>query len=138
MKPYRKTYAPIIWWTFGTFAGLLILALATTDFLSVADGTRLTLLAAMLSIDILMAIIYFGEHIYWLNGGPSFEQAKNAGSEARRAYALPFLRRFLIATLIYLAYMILAHFMQWPIVGDIAVMTGVCIITALSTCRIRL
>lgn len=42
------------------------------------------LMFMVIAIDGLMWMIYVGEYSYWINGGPSFEEAKVAGSEKEK------------------------------------------------------
>lgn len=135
MKEYRKTYKPLAGWAIALVAVLLAIAA-----LPIHDGallTRLTMLATVLMILLLMAIIYIGEYVYWINGGPTFEQARDAGSAARKAYAWAHLRAFLWGGAASAALMLLSAMAHWPVGVDIA---GVClcvIIAAFSTIRVK-
>ena len=135
MKTYRKTYKPLVGWAIALVAVLLCIAA-----LPLADGallTRLTMLATVLMIILLMAIIHFGEYAYWINGGPTFEQARDAGSAARKAYTWAHLRAFLWSGAASAALMTVSAIAHWPIGADIV---GVClsvIAAAFSTIRIQ-
>lgn len=136
MKAYRKTYKPLILWCIALPAVLLAISL-----LPIANGamlTRLTLLTMVVMLILLMAIIYFGEYVYWINGGPTFEQARAADSQTRKAYAWAHLRAFLWSGAASFALITISCIAHWPIGVDI---TGVClcvIIAAFSTIRIQL
>ena len=107
-KEYKKTYLPLILWiilyTVIIIAGVILLdkyiAVSTKIF------TDLTCLITIFTLDILFYIMYQGEYAYWINGGPSFEKAKEAGSEARKKYLLNHLKIFLKMTILCLLYFI--------------------------------
>lgn len=137
MKQYRKTYKPFIAWMLAMFIGLPALSLLPAPFGDGACLTRLTLLATLLALDALMALIYFGESVYWINGGPTFEQARDAGSRARKAYAWAHLKRFLIGTGAAIAAMIAAHMAALPVWVDFISVCLAMVVAALSTMGIK-
>lgn len=137
MKEFRKTYKPLIGWMIGMCIGLAALTNLTAMFVSGALLTRLTLLGGLAALDVLMAMIYFGEYVYWINCGPTFEQARDAGSAVRKAYARAHLRAFLWGTAIAAACMIVSHIANWPIGIDIAITIAAMIVSALSTIRVK-
>lgn len=61
-------------------------------------STKVSALAVLIILSIglyiLMLIIYKGEYVCWINGGPSYEEAKLAGSEKRKEYARAHLDKF--------------------------------------------
>ena len=88
MKEYKKTYWPLIAWCLAMVPAMLAVMPASELF---GMGQRETM-ALMMAIIVLMLLLLFwmvwkGEYVYWINGGPSFEEAKAAGSEVRREYA---------------------------------------------------
>ena len=135
MKEYRKTYKPLIGWVIALFAVMLAIAMLPIE--SGAILTRLTLLGMIVMLIALMVIVCSGEYVYWINGGPTFEQARDAGSDARKAYAWAHLRAFLWGGAASAALMLISAVARWPIGVDIV---GVClcmIVTAFSTIRIK-
>ena len=137
MNEYRKTYRPFIVWIPLLCAVLLAAAILPAPFVSGETQTRITVIATLVMLDVLMLIIYRGEYVYWINGGPSFEQARDSGSAARKAYALAHLKPFLWATLISAALMAASALMNWPVWTDALGACAVLVIAALSTTRIK-
>lgn len=138
MKEYQKTYWPLIVWALA----LLPLMLGTALLAEHAGLDSRAMTALMMAVVVIMLIglmwiILKGGYVYWINGGPSFEEAKAAGSEARREYArkhLDAMRKGGAAALALLAaeYALGAH----EILMILSV--GVCvIIAAVSTIRIK-
>lgn len=137
MKEYRKTYKPFIAWIILFFVVLLAVGILPAPFVSGKILLWLIMAAMMLMLDALMLLIWHGEYVYWINGGPTFEQARDAGSRARKAYALAHLRAFLWATLVSLLLLTLSPLFDWPVWADITGTCAVLIIAALSTIRIK-
>lgn len=137
MKEYRKTYRPFIAWILLLFAVLLAAVILPAPFVSGETQTQITVIATLVMLDVLMLIIYRGEYVYWINGGPSFEQARDAGSAARKAYALAHLKPFLWATLVSAALMFASLLLDWPVWTDALGACGALIIAALTTTRIK-
>lgn len=136
-QEYQKTYKPLSGWLILLFAVLLAVGILPAPFVSGETLTRMTMLATLLMVDGLMLIIWRGEYVYWLNSGPTFEQARDAGSEARKAYALAHLKPFLWATPPVCLLMILSLRLAWPAWIDITCTCAALIIADLSTIRIK-
>lgn len=136
-KEYRKTYRPFIVWILLLFTVLLVAGILPAPFVSGETLTRLTVIATLIMLDVLMIIIYRGEYVYWINGGPSFEQARDAGSAARKAYALAHLKPFLWATLIAAVLMTASALLNWPVWIDALGACAALVTAALSTVRIK-
>lgn len=137
MKEYRKTYKPFIYWMIGMVAGLLALSILPDPFIDGDSLLRLVMLGVLLSLDILMAIIYFGEYVYWINGGPTYEQARDAGSDARKAYARAHLRAFLLGTWLAVIAMAAAYICKWSTWVDICAVCIAMVAAAISTIHIK-
>lgn len=58
-----------------------------------ATAASMAVLTVML--DALFALILAGGYVYWINGGPSFEEAREVGAEMRREYAWKHFRTML-------------------------------------------
>lgn len=135
-KEYIKTYKPFIAWLIGfpvieTIIGKGLSNLSTKI-------TVLTLLIIMvISIYILMFIIYIGEYVYWINGGPNYEEAKLAGSEKRKEYAKAHLDIFLKMMLISFLYGIISLLFKFSIWVDILLISLIVIIAAFLTIPIK-
>ncbi len=138
-KEYKKTYLPLILWiilyTVIIIAGVILLdkyiAVSTKIF------TDLTCLITIFTLDILFYIMYQGEYAYWINGGPSFEKAKEAGSEARKKYLLNHLKIFLKMTILCLLYFVVSYFFKISFWIDFIVFLSATIIAAFFTIPIK-
>lgn len=86
---------------------------------------------------VLSLIIYLTECVYWFNG-TSYEEAKEAGSERRKKYALEHMKRFCLFALVYLIYTVVSLWLKIPFGIDITIAGIGIIIVALSTIRIKL
>lgn len=88
MKEYKKTYWPLIAWCVA-LVPVMLGTISAAECMKLSDAALVALMMAsvILMLLVLFWMIWKGEYVYWINGGPSFEQAKAAGSEARRDYA---------------------------------------------------
>ena len=134
MEIYEKSYRGLILWTI-LFPALVIAAC----FVPVESEqvTILSLNVANLGITALMAMIVRNESVYWINS-VTFEQAKKASSEARRAFALAHLRRFAWFSAVFLLYSAAAWRLSLPWWPTVLVFALGLIAAGLSTVRIRL
>ena len=131
---YRKSYAALVVFF------ILYTAAVTVPALLLADGelaTRLTLAIGALGIVALMAFIRHTERVYWING-VTFEQARNAGSARRRAFAMAHLKPFALATLGFCLFSAIMHWRGMPIGWDIAAFCAALVGAGISTLKIRL
>ena len=138
-EAYKKTYAPFIVWMLVMIAAtggvpFLVSALMGENDKLIIDSILLTVL---LCVQALMYLIWRGEYVYWINGGPTFEQAKSAGSEARRRYARAHLDLFSKASLAGCAYLALSVLLTLPELLDAAVVCALIIAAACKTMPIR-
>ena len=131
----KKSYTGFIVWMF-LFIGILF----SLSFLPVEDESimiRAVFVFTSLAIAGMMLLIYFTEQVYWING-VTYEQAVEASSARRKAFALRHLVRFGICTAIYLLFAVVGQILGWPFWSDIIVITVGVIATAISTIGIRL
>ncbi|WP_333638321.1 hypothetical protein [Tissierella praeacuta] len=135
-KEYKKTYKPLIAWLIG-FPVIAIIIAERLSNLSTKIATLLSLIIMVISLYILMFIIYKGEYVYWINGGPNYEEAKLAGSEKRKEYAKAHLEIFFKMMLISFLYGIVSLLLKFPIWIDIVLISLIIIITAFSTIPIK-
>jgi hypothetical protein len=93
--------------------------------------------AAVVMLLALFGMIWKGEYVYWISGGPSFEQAQAADSTVRREYAWKHLLAMLKGSAA--ALVLLAVECLFGVHEIITVLTvGVCVsAAAISTCKIR-
>ena len=133
---YRKSYRGLALWLAGYTASVFspLLLPEGTD-----AGLVLRLVQNLTSVGIvvLLWIIWRTESVYWING-VTFEQARDAGSERRRAFALAHLKPFGLFALGYAVFSAFTQLQGYGFVIDIAVFTAGIIAVAISTIRIRL
>lgn len=138
MREYKKSYTPLILWSIVltpamVAAGMLSESMGMNDR-SIVAVSMLTVIVMLL---VLMWIIWKGEYVYWINGGPSFEQAKAVGSEKRRDYAWRHFAAILKGSAIALVLLTAEYFLKAHVLVMI-LSTAVCIIAAaISTARIK-
>ena len=79
-REYNKTYKPFVAWLIGYPVVAIIAGIGLSE-VSIKVSVMASLMILVVSLYILILIIYRGEYVYWINGGPSFEEARSAGSE---------------------------------------------------------
>lgn len=144
-RSYKKTYKPLFLWLLifiavSTFIPIFINQMFEQLFqITWGEGAevRMILMFMVIAIDGLMVMIYAGEYVYWINGGPSFEEAKAAGSKKRKAYAAAHLRVFLKMTLICCVYLVISSFFRLPMGIDIILISAAVVVAVIKTMPIR-
>lgn len=134
-KEFKKTYKPFIAWLIG-FPIFLILITKGLDNLPLKISVLVTLILTVVSLYLLMLMIYKGEYVYWINGGPSFEEAKEAGSEKRKKYAKLHLDIFSKITLVSVIYGAISFLLKFSMWLDIVVITMIVVIATFTTITI--
>ncbi len=138
MKEYKKRYWPMVVWALALMPVMLGAYYGARALGAEENGCMLAMLLAMLGMLMaLMLLIWRGEHVYWLTGGPDFEAAKQAGQAARREYGR---RHFIVmgrAALAAAALSVGAYFLnlaEWamPLVLAVCIVAG-----AISTMKIK-
>lgn len=135
-KEYKKTYKPLIAWLIA-FPIILILITKILGDISVEIAVLATLILTVISLYLLMLIIYKGEYVYWINGGPNFEEAKEAGSEIRKEFAKAHLDIFSKITIVSLVYGAISLFLKLSMWLDIVVIMMMVVIATFSTITIE-
>ena len=135
-KEFKKTYKPFIAWLIG-FPIFLILITKVLGDLSIKISVLVTLILTVFSLYLLMLMIYRGEYVYWINGGPTFEEAKEAGSEKRKEYAKAHLDIFAKISLISLVYGGISLPLKFNMWLDIVVIIMMVVIATFSTITIE-
>lgn len=133
---YKKTYKPLILWL---ILFPLIAIVIPLRFINASEkilGLALMTIS-LVAIYLLMLLIYKGEYVYWINGGPSFEEARQAGSEKRREYARAHLDIFLKYTLLGLIYLPVSLILNFSMWIDILFIFMLIVIAALKTVGIK-
>lgn len=128
----NKSYWGVVIWMIGFMAGMLALA-----FLPIEDphlAARVYDVACAAGIEVLMFMIYKTEKIFWING-VSYQEALEAGSDRRRAYALKYVKRFGILTVGTLLFSLLAQLLRLNILIDILVFVAGIMVCAFSTMK---
>lgn len=132
---YKQSYKKLIIWIIWFMASFFSLPFLPID--NIAFITRLSLNYLTLNITLLMFIIYKTEAIYWFNG-TTYEEALNAGSQRRKAFALRHLQFFGYFTLSFFFVSILLHAICMPYWIDMTICFIGLIAVALSTNTIKL
>lgn len=130
MREYRKTYWSLVVWCLALLPVMLGSAkIAQNAGMDERGMTALMMVVVVLMLIGLMWIIKLGGYVYWINGGPSFEEAKAAGEEMRREYAQKHLSAMLKGGIAVAVLMAAEYFAG---VHEIAMVlsAGVCIIVA--------
>lgn len=112
MKEYKKTYKGLVLFLFLYMAVFFLLDLGTPQ-LNEKGKVLLSLQWANFGIVLLMFFIYKTERIYWFTG-LSFEEAKRANSQNRKAYAWWHVKYFGLVAFFYGVYSIFSYFMGFP------------------------
>lgn len=105
----------------------------------VSDGvvTKVLLLAVMAMLDLLLYYIYRTGRVYWFTG-LTYKQAAEAGGDRRRAYARAHLRRFLLASAVFVAYCAAGFALRTGVLLDTIVFLVLLLVAVFSTMRIKL
>lgn len=115
----KKSYKGLILWMIGYPAVLIGAAfLPTKDvglLVRVIDGLT------MVSVVVLMLIIWKTEKVFWFTG-MSFEEAVEAGSARRKAYAWKHVKLFGIFAAAFLLFSVVAQVLHFSIAVDLAVL----------------
>lgn len=131
----NKTYKPFIAWIF--LFPIIITAPWGLIYLSEKSQVIFSLIMTVFTLDILMLIIYKGEYVYWINGGPTFKEAKASNSENRKQYAKAHLDIFLKMTVFIFLYAILSLSFKLSIWVDIVIFSLAIVIATFKTVLIR-
>lgn len=135
MKEYKKSYKGFWLWMLG-----FCLAYVPCVFLPKTDiQILIAILDNIMTIGcfVLTFIIYKTEYVYWYSG-TGFEEAKNAGSQRRKKFALEHMKRFGYFALFFLVYSVASILIGIPYGFDITVVTIGIIAVAISTINIKL
>ncbi len=128
-----------------SYLGLIIWLIVYTGLMSVCGFIplgadlliRVFMVFTAVALVVLMAMMYFMDRVYWMNG-VSFEQAVEAGVVRRKRFALLHLRLFGIFAIAYTLYSIVAYALHFPWVIDIVVFTLATIVVAIYSNKYKL
>lgn len=135
MRMYRKSYKGFVLW----LAAFIMLMVAVC-FLPVDDAaimTRLLTNLCTLGIAHLTWLIWRTEQVYWYSG-VNFEEAEQAGSERRKAYAFRHFRLFGMYALVSLVITLAVHLLRLPWWVDFTLVCGGLIVAAFRTMAYKL
>lgn len=131
----KKSYLGFWIWTIVYTASVMCMAylpIHNTDIL-----IRIIFNYTNVAITVLTIIMFINEKIFWYNG-ISYEQAVDAGSERRKAYALKHVKVFGAATLIYLIISLITCLFNMSFWADTIIYTLIIVIAAISTVKFKL
>lgn len=134
---YICTYKPLAIWLGAFVASMAALPLSLAWFVPGNVLTCAMLGCIYLGLLALFILIHRGGYVYWLSGGPSFEEARDAGEASRREYAWAHLKRFLAAGAVIVPWLVLTSVFHWPVWLDIVVFGALIVGVAASANRIR-
>ena len=133
---YRKSYKGLVLWLAGYLAAVL-LPMLLPEGTNAGLVMRLVFNLTSIGIAVLMWIIWRTESVYWING-TSFEQARDAGSERRRAFAAAHLKVFARFAVGYAVFSAIMQLIGVHLAVDIVVFTVGLIVAAFSTVKFKL
>lgn len=136
MKEYKKSYTGFL-----IILLLYLIAVFLPIFISVIHDrpgavTAWMCFATAVFVFALIFYIYKSEKLY-LFSGVTYEQAAKLSSEQRRNYAYLHVKKFLPATVILIAYSVLAYIAKLPDALSIVILCLVLVAAAFSTMKIK-
>ena len=135
MREYKKSYTGFIIWLIlfcVCCIGVCFIPKTNTKFEIAMVGNIMIIGCFVLSL-----IIYLTEYVYWYNG-TSYEDAKAAGSERRKKFALEHMKRFGLFALGFMVYTIISFVLKISFGIDITIAGIGIVAVSLSTIKIKL
>ncbi len=139
MNYHRKTYFPFIIW----LIVFLILTILSTIIVTLWIKTwapflnKIVYLIVYLALLSLFQLMDRGGYVYWINGGPSYEQAKVATTWQRKEYTQAHLKLIKKATAMGILFLLLGLFFHSPLWLDTLLFLLVLFRFALKTIAIK-
>ncbi len=137
MKEYKKSYTGfliiLLLYLIAAFLPIFIPAIHDRP----GAVTAWMCFSTAVFVFVMILYIYKSEKLY-LFSGVTFEQASKLSSEQRRNYAYLTLKKFLPATVILIAYSVLAFIAKLPDALSIVIMCLVLVAAAFSTMKIKM
>lgn len=134
---YAETYKPFIGWLISFVVMALFFGFRWNSLGNEKILSKVFVIVVMTFIDVLFAIIFKGEYVYWIVYGPNFETAKNSDSQRRKTYAWKYLRIFLVASIILLIYLLGSMLFDLSASYDFIVSLVIIIAAGLTTVPIK-
>jgi len=138
-KEFTKTYKPFIGWLIGFLIISILIPIIMDNFFDVSAKvlTLITLFITVISLYLLMLLVYKGEYVYWINGGPDYEKAKAAGSKKRKKYAKAHFDLFTKMTVVCCGYGMVSILLNMSIWIDSIIITAIVVVTGFLTIPIK-
>lgn len=135
---YPKTYTLLVLWMIGLLPFVLLLGLGMEQIgVPEAVFAKLLLWLVIFWVVGLFYTIYQTQNIYWING-ISYRQAKEAGEERRRAFALKHLMIFIKVGGAFTVYTPISAAFSLPVWADAGVFVGLMLYAAIKTTAYKL
>lgn len=131
----KKSYKGFVIWLIAfcvSMFGCVFLPIEDSDIIG-----RIVLNECVILLAVLAFIIYKTEYVYWYNG-TTYEEAVEAGSERRKAFALKHFRDFGLFAFVFLVFTIIAQILRIGIWNDIVIATVGLVVVAIGTIRFKL
>lgn len=122
---YEKDFKPFLIWLIAFMIGMNGFPMLVKVLLEMTSAmqTKLSIILLLVALLALYYIVYRGESVYFLPGGPTFREAKEAGSERRKAYAKKCLGGMLKACALTVLFLVISMFLglaglyDWIVAG---------------------
>lgn len=122
---YEKDFKPFLIWLIVFMIGMNGFPILVKAFptMTSAMQTKLSIILLLVALLALYYIVYRGEYVYYLPGGPTFRESYEAGSEKRKAYAKKCLGGMLKACALIVLFLVISMFLglaglyDWIIAG---------------------
>lgn len=131
----NRSYKGFFLWM-AAFCGLI----AALSFLPIEDDglmVRIVDCACVAGIEGLMVIIWRTEKIFWING-VRYEDALEAGSARRKAYALKYVKLFGIFLAGFSGFSVFSQLLRLPYMADTVLLAAGILACAFGTMKFRL
>ena len=129
---YQKDFKPFLIWLIVFMIGMNGFPMLVKMFPSMTSAmqTKLSIFLLLVALLILYYIVFRGEYVYYLPGGPTFAEAKDAGSAKRKAYGKKCFETMLKSSMLIVIFMIISMFFRLAGLYD-WIVAGACIVAAL-------
>ena len=127
---YQKDFKPFLIWLIVFMIGMNGFPMLVKMFPTMTSmmHTKLSIFLLLIALLILYYIVYRGEYIYYLPGGPTFREAERAGSEKRKAYGKKCFMLMVRASVLIVLFMVISLFFSLAGLYD-WIVAGACIVS---------
>ena len=125
---YQKDFKPFLIWLILFMIGMNGFPMLIKMFPAMTSvmQTKLSIFLLLAALLVLYYIVQRGEYVYYLPGGPTFVEAKEAGSENRKAYGKKCFVTMLRSAMLIVVFMVISLFFQLAGLYD-WIVAGACI-----------